>query len=99
MQRCLLMNRLNGFTRIAWCMVGMLLAGIAGCSSVEKAKPVPQSARVDPEVKVNVPEIMRGTIASEAILLGHGNPGQISYRPIIVRGYGLVVGLNGTGSS
>ena len=70
-----------------------------GCSSVEKAKPAPQSARVEPGVQVTVPEIMRGTIASEAILLGHGSPGQISYQPIIVRGYGLVVGLNGTGSS
>lgn len=33
---------------------------------------------------------MRGTVASEAVLDG--------YRPVIVRGYGLVVGLEGTGS-
>ena len=33
---------------------------------------------------------MRGTIASETIMLG--------YQPVVVRGYGLVVGLDGTGS-
>ena len=33
---------------------------------------------------------MRGTVASETILDG--------YRPVVVRGYGVVVGLNGTGS-
>lgn len=39
---------------------------------------------------MEVDPIMRGTVAGEAILVG--------FEPTIVRGYGLVVGLNGTGS-
>jgi hypothetical protein len=45
---------------------------------------------VDRSIDLDVPRIMRGTVASEAIIDG--------YQPVIVRGYGLVVGLNGTGS-
>lgn len=70
-------------------MLGFALL-LAGCSGVEKAKPRPESARVDRSIDLDVPQIMRGTVASEAILLG--------YEPVVVRGYGLVVGLNGTGS-
>jgi hypothetical protein len=43
-----------------------------------------------PTIALDVPQVMRGTVASEAILDG--------YRSVVVRGYGLVVGLNGTGS-
>lgn len=63
---------------------------LGGCSGVEKAKPRPESARVERGFEMDVPQIMRGTVASEAILIG--------FEPVIVRGYGLVVGLNGTGS-
>jgi flagellar basal body P-ring protein FlgI len=67
------------------------LASAGGCSSVEKAKPRPEPARAESTgFTLNVPQIMRGTIASECVLDG--------YRPVVVRGYGLVVGLNGTGS-
>ena len=70
----------------------------SGCSSVEKAKPQPQSARVDHSFTIDVPEIMRGTIGSEAVVLGYEPTTSPGYRPVIVSGYGLVVGLNGTGS-
>lgn len=40
---------------------------------------------------IEVPTILKGTIASEAFLDG--------YEPVVVHGYGLVVGLDGTGSS
>lgn len=63
---------------------------LAGCSGIEKAKPRPESVRVDRAISMDVPQILRGTVASEAILVG--------YEPVVVRGYGLVVGLNGTGS-
>ncbi|MCI0630292.1 MAG: flagellar basal body P-ring protein FlgI [Phycisphaerales bacterium] len=78
--------------------IAILLASVIGCSSIEKAKPRPESARVSESVKLDVPQIMRGTIASEVIVMGHDNPSSRNYRPIITRGYGLVVGLNGTGS-
>ncbi len=76
--------------RLLTVAVGLLFTCLIGCSSIEKAPPQPQSARVDRSFALNVPRIMRGTIASETVLLG--------YQPVIVRGYGLVVGLNGTGS-
>ncbi len=40
---------------------------------------------------IEVPTILKGTVASEAFLDG--------YEPVVVHGYGLVVGLDGTGSS
>lgn len=64
------------------------------CDSVEKAERRPEPVRIErPErrpLEVEVPQIMRGTVASEAVVLG--------YRDVVVRGFGLVVGLRGTGS-
>ncbi|HWB21136.1 MAG TPA: flagellar basal body P-ring protein FlgI, partial [Phycisphaerales bacterium] len=68
------------------------------CSNVEKADPQPQSARVDHSFQIDTPQILRGTIASEAVLLGWDSPVAEKYQPVVVRGYGLVVGLHGTGS-
>ena len=59
---------------------------------------MPKSARAERGFEIDVPEIMRGTIASETAVVGYESPGTAGYRPIIARGYGLVVGLNGTGS-
>ncbi len=64
---------------------------MVGCSGVEKATPRPQAARAEVNTAaLDIPRMMRGTVASEAMLDG--------YRPVVARGYGLVVGLNGTGS-
>lgn len=77
----------GGATLAAFLLTSSLLVG---CSGIEKAPPQPESARVNRSIQLDVPQIMRGTIASEAIIDG--------YNPVVVRGYGLVVGLNGTGS-
>lgn len=62
------------------------LAGwIAGCSS----KPPAEPRRVEPLVTRDVPSALRGIVGSEATLRNH--------EPVLVSGYGLVVGLNGTG--
>lgn len=79
---------LNGPRRV---LGAVLLCGLlVGCSGIERATPRPQSARVNQSSATDEPRIMRGTVAAEAVLDG--------YRPVIVRGYGLVVGLEGTGS-
>ena len=61
---------------------------------VERADPAIQKARVDRSAvkveSIDVDPIMRGTIASETALVG--------FDPTVVRGYGIVVGLRGTGS-
>ncbi|MCZ6836262.1 MAG: flagellar basal body P-ring protein FlgI [Planctomycetota bacterium] len=41
---------------------------------------------------------MRGTIFSEATIVGYANSNSPGYSPLIGQGYGFVVGLNGTGS-
>lgn len=67
-----------------------LTVAIGGCTMIEDAPPAPRAARADRAFDIQVPRIMRGTISSESIMLG--------YQPVLVRGYGLVVGLRGTGS-
>lgn len=82
---------LMNMRQLVKCALAGGLAGLlAACSGVEKAPPRPESARVDSAFEIDVPQIMRGTVAAEAVLDG--------YRPTVVRGYGLVVGLRGTGS-
>jgi hypothetical protein len=76
-------------------LVAFLLAPlflIAGCGEfVERAKPKPSLDRLSRKnFALDVDPILRGTIASETVVTG--------FAPTVVRGYGLVVGLNGTGS-
>lgn len=73
-------------------LLGLVFAITAiGCTGIEKAPPRPRPARVDKsKFQINAPQIMRGTVASQTILDG--------YRPVVVHGYGIIVGLNGTGS-
>jgi len=70
-----------------------LLAGLAACagSLVEDAPERPKQSRIDRRViPMDVDPIMRGTIAAETIVTG--------FTPTVVRGYGLVFDLRGTGS-
>ncbi|MBL0926068.1 MAG: flagellar basal body P-ring protein FlgI [Phycisphaerales bacterium] len=60
----------------------------AGCGG--SSRPPPQ-ARVVPIVSRDVPAPLRGTIGAEASFQG--------LEPFLATGYGLVVGLNGTGGS
>ncbi|MHC4419857.1 MAG: flagellar basal body P-ring protein FlgI [Planctomycetota bacterium] len=73
-------------------MLSLLAAtAIGGCSMVERTKPPPRQARAELAGKIDVPTIMRGSVAAEAIVEG--------FQPVVVHGYGVVVGLDGTGSS
>ena len=69
-----------------------LLALLGACSNIEEAKPRPKPASMSsqPAFEIEVDPILRGTIASEAIFVG--------FEDVVVRGYGVVVGLKGTGS-
>ncbi len=62
----------------------------AGCTGIERTDAPPRTQRVDVG-SVEVPPILQGTIAAETVLEG--------YEPVVVHGYGVVVGLDGTGSS
>lgn len=70
------------------------LLGACGEMMIERQTDGIQKARVDREavktVQVDVDPIMRGTVAADTGLVG--------FDPVVVRGYGIVVGLRGTGS-
>ncbi len=57
-----------------------------GCAK----KPPPRARAVQPDIIRDVPAALRGTIGAEASLTGRASP-------ILVSGFGLVVGLPGTG--
>ncbi len=83
---------------IRTCLPTLLFGLAIGCSGIEKAKPTPKEAKADRSFLIDVPEIMRGTIASETVVLGYEAQTSSGYSPIVARGYGLVVGLHGNGS-
>ena len=75
--------------------VAVVLA-LGACSDmmVERAAPNLEKASVDRSAvkvdSIDIDPIMRGTVASETGLVG--------FDPVVVRGYGIVVGLRDTGS-
>lgn len=64
--------------------IGVLL-GLPGC----KSSPPPKPRAVTPSVVRDVPSLLRGTVGAETTMNGA--------EPTLVSGYGLVVGLRGTG--
>lgn len=97
-----------GFTARLWfpmarlTTISILLAAIVitcSCSPIERATPKPRSSSAKKLEDWDVPNILRGTVGSETLLIGQAERTSPTYQPVVVRGYGLVVGLNGTGSS
>jgi hypothetical protein len=73
-------------------LCSLLAVTLTGCGElVERAKPKPKLDALNARnFTLDVEPIMRGTVASETVVTG--------FAPTVVRGYGLVVGLNGNGS-
>ena len=82
-------HRLSTLARRAGCAFAGLALALAGCEVVEKVPERPQQERAPTNFVLDVDPIMRGTVASECVVSG--------LNPVVVRGYGLVVGLKGTG--
>ncbi|MEE2907743.1 MAG: flagellar basal body P-ring protein FlgI [Planctomycetota bacterium] len=88
--------------RKSWTILPSLLALlvlITGCDPIERATPRPRAANSKKLAEWDVPNIMRGTVGAETLMIGYAERTSANYQPIVVRGYGLVVGLDGTGSS
>ena len=70
---------------------GLIGSGCESFNMIEKANPDGAASNLERRnFEIDVQPMMRGTVASEAVIAGEN--------PTIVRGYGLVVGLRGTGS-
>ncbi len=71
-------------------LTGALLVLMGGCNSIEAATPKPRPTK-SRGFELQISPIMRGTIGSEGIIRGANN--------VVIRGWGLVVELDGTGSA
>jgi hypothetical protein len=65
------------------------LAAITATAILPACESTPQRPRTVTPIVRDVPSVLRGTIGAEAEIVGT--------RPMVVSGYGLVVGVNGTG--
>jgi len=70
------------------CLLAATVLSLTGCDSTVKRKP--RASRPERLITRDTPSVLRDTIGSQATLSGMNQ--------ILVSGYGLVVGLNGTGS-
>ena len=77
----------------------MLLVCLVGCKTVERAEETPRAVRSTPNFAGEIPNMLRGTIKQHVALMGYAEAYSDKYQPVVAAGYGLVVGLKGTGSS
>ena len=77
----------------------LLLFTLLGCKTVERAEETPRAVRSTPNFTGEMPNMLRGTIKQHVALMGYAESYSDQYQPVVAAGYGLVVGLNGTGSS
>jgi hypothetical protein len=77
----------------------LAIAALPACSSVERARPRPKASSTIKELDgLQTASIMRGTVGADTVVLGWDDSTSPTYQPVRIRGYGLVVGLDGTGS-
>lgn len=85
------MNRFATAVPTHLCLIFAILASLSACDMVERADRGNMARDLEKRnFEIDIQPIMRGTVASEAVFLGD--------TPTVVRGYGLVVNLKGTGS-
>ena len=84
------MNRSSTFTIAATLALSLAtLSILPACSGTETIRK-PRSRSANAATPLDVPPMMRGTVASTAVLDGYNDD-------VIVKGFGFVVGLRGTG--
>ena len=76
----------------------LMLICLVGCETVEKAADIPRPVRSNPSFAGEIPNMLRGTIKQHVALMGYADAYSDQYQPVVAAGYGLVVGLRGTGS-
>ncbi len=69
------------------------------CKTVERLDENARPIRSAGEITGEVPNMLRGTIKQHVALMGYNRTYNDTYEPVTASGYGIVVGLNGTGSN
>ena len=92
-------HRMRKYRVITLVSAALTMASTMSCSSIERARPRPKASSVTQIDVGTTQNVMRGTVGAESVLLGYSKVNTPGHQPIVVRGYGLVVDLNGTGSS
>jgi len=77
----------------------LVFALLPSCKTVERHGENPRAVRSAGELSGEVPNMLRGTIKQHVAMMGYDATFSDSYKPALAAGYGLVVGLNGTGSN
>ena len=89
----------NGLDMTTSTLLLLLATATLSCSTIEKARPRPKASSVTQIETGGRQNVMRGTVGAETVILGYSKVDSPGHQPIVVRGYGLVVDLNGTGSN
>lgn len=72
---------------------------LTACKSVERADENPRAIRANAQFTGEIPNMLRGTIKQHVALMGYDATYSETYEPMVAAGYGLVIGLEGTGSN
>ena len=72
---------------------------LTACKSVERADENPRAIRANAQFTGEIPNMLRGTIKQHVALMGYDATYSETYEPMVAAGYGLVIGLDGTGSN
>tara|TARA_B100000959_G_C14990125_1_gene627496 strand:+ start:279 stop:2150 length:1872 start_codon:yes stop_codon:yes gene_type:complete len=77
----------------------LVLTTLVSCKTIERAGENPRPIRSYGTLAGEVPNMLRGTIKQHVAMAGYQPTYSDTYKPTLAAGYGLVVGLNGTGSN
>lgn len=77
----------------------LVIASLTACKSVERVGENPRAIRSTGMYPGEIPNMLRGTIKQHVALMGYEATFSDTYEPMLAAGYGLVIGLNGTGSN
>ena len=77
----------------------LVIASITACKSIERVGENPRAIRATGKYPGEIPNMLRGTIKQHVALMGYEATYSDTYEPMVAAGYGLVIGLNGTGSN
>ena len=72
---------------------------VVSCKTIERYGDNARPIRSAGSLSGDVPNMLRGTIKQHVALMGYDKIYNDTYKPLVAAGYGLVVGLNGTGSN